>query len=100
MATTVSSSTSTTPTAAPAPLPLGASAPSSPAAVSQATTLITVVQTRAAPPCSRRTVAATSGSGSAGADLCEFTGASVLPGVQDVPLANQVPPHNKFPGSA
>jgi hypothetical protein len=55
-------------TASPAPLALGASEPSSPQAVTQATTLSTVVQAQPRRRCSSRTVAATSGSESVTAD--------------------------------
>jgi hypothetical protein len=60
-------------TARPAPLALGASDPSSPQAVTQATTLITVVQIQPRRRWSSRTVAATSGSESVTADSSDFT---------------------------
>ena len=61
-------------TARPAPLAFGASPPSSPQAVSQATTLITVVQTQPRRRWSSRTVAATSGSESVTASSGDATG--------------------------
>ena len=60
-------------TARPAPLALGASDPSRPQAVTQATTLMTVVQTQPRRRCSSRTVTATSGSESVTADSGEPT---------------------------
>jgi hypothetical protein len=71
--TTVSSRMRMAAAARPAPLALGASDPSRPQAVNQATTLITVVQTQPRRRCSSRTVAATSGSESVTADSGEFT---------------------------